>query len=415
MIRLLSRAITIIALAFLATPVAVAANYSLMLLPPQSQVRFQLNAAFDINDSGQTAGVNVETSGSGRRRPFRWSAAGVPTQLPVPGLISNEYICQAEGINNAGITVGTARNEIDQTRLGIAAVRWSTSGQHTELAGHPEAPTNDYQNQALSINTSGHVAGFSYAVRGGSWGFYAIRWNPAGAPTILEPLSLIFSFETENFARDINDANVSVGMAVWREPQSSIREFRPVKWSADGRITALPTLSPTFERKDGSAEAINDSGFIVGESRRVLGVNSDAMRATRWAPDGSATALDTPATLPTSLPYQSVAYDINNSKIAVGKFGISPSVDDRAALWDAAGRLSDLNQLVNLPPELTLQAAYGINESGWISGLAKYSYGDFSKTTIPFVLVPIPEPSTFGFIASALVAIESGRRLRSRF
>jgi probable HAF family extracellular repeat protein len=65
-----------------------------------------------------------------------------------------------------------------------------------------------------------------------------------------------------------------------------------------------------------------------------------------------------------TLPYQtnSIAYAINDSGWIVGESG------GRAFLWTPSGGMQDLNNLVAGLPAVTLREAYGINKRGEIAG-----------------------------------------------
>ncbi|WP_326566541.1 hypothetical protein VSH64_32380 [Amycolatopsis rhabdoformis] len=78
----------------------------------------------------------------------------------------------------------------------------------------------------------------------------------------------------------MNDRGTVVGESYPRDVRIL---YHPMKWSASGSATALPTLGGQL----GHAVAVNQSDVVVGVADDAAGVS----RAVRWAADGSVTQL----------------------------------------------------------------------------------------------------------------------------
>ena len=64
--------------------------------------------------------------------------------------------------------------------------------------------------------------------------------------------------------------------------------------------------------------------------------------------------------------------------------------------------MQDLNNLVDLPPGVVLTTAYGINDQGWIVGVASNNHA--------FLLTPIP--GAVWLFGSGLLGLVGWRRFR---
>jgi probable HAF family extracellular repeat protein len=165
----------------------------------------------------------------------------------------------------------------------------------------------------------------------------------------------------------------------------------------NGNIVRLPGLGHDIV----TGVAINDLSQVAGGFSFIPGQESHAFV---WDPTYGATDLGTPGE-------SSAAFDINNRGVVVGSASIN-NVDlwgSEAFIYDPQNgrrRLSDL-----LPPNSgwsSLRTAAAINDAGQILGI-----GTDQNGFRIYLMTPVPEPTTFGLTALALLAYLRRRHLRT--
>jgi probable HAF family extracellular repeat protein len=267
----------------------------------------------------------------------------------------------ASALNNSGQAVGTTQ---DATGLRHATL-WDRTGPTTLSSGNTES-------LAFDINDRGQVVGI---VVTGPGLFDATRWQDGNATTL-----------GPGYPSSINNLGQAVGAATGGA----------ALWDGNG-VTLLGEINS-------EARGINDLGQIVGYQGDHAHL-WDRMRSID---------LDT-------LGGTSVANAINNRGQSVGAFN-DGIVGPRAALWNGTVG-TDLNSL--LRPESVaagwlLDWADGINDNGWIIGLAHNvndcANGDcqrfgflLSVSDLPDQVLNItgavPEPSTYALMLAGLGAL----------
>ncbi|RSM62071.1 hypothetical protein DMH04_53105 [Kibdelosporangium aridum] len=210
---------------------------------PTPQGQFSCTA-YAINDTGGIVGNCANGA-------FRWANDGTIIPLPpVPGGLS----AVVQAVNADGTSVGWSAD--NQYRY---PVTWSPTGIAWRLSGLPGS--------AWDINDKGQVAGQIEVADGAPYTkYYAVRWetdgtmrNLGGAPGATKP---------NGRAAAINEDGTAVGDVTTDDGRQL-----GARWSADGVFTALGSIKPTDPQARTMAEAINDSGVIVGWS---------AEKAVRW-------------------------------------------------------------------------------------------------------------------------------------
>jgi probable HAF family extracellular repeat protein len=199
-------------------------------------------------------------------------------------------------------------------------------------------------------------------------------------------------------ANDINDSGVVVGESSLGDSITS----RPFRY-ANGTMTDLGTLGGLAS----FAKAINAAGDVVGDSM-VSGSDWGSVHGFVYR-DGGIHDLGTlPGTTISS------ANDINSAGDIVGACAIAVGQPFYHAFIDRNGVMTDLNSLISPASGWTLQQANGINDDGWIIGVGFTASGGNLRQA--FLLQPVPEPSTAPiiFTVASLCLSRSDRRATRR-
>jgi probable HAF family extracellular repeat protein len=191
-------------------------------------------------------------------------------------------------------------------------------------------------------------------------------------------------------AYGVNDAGTVVG-----DGQLANGTFRGIVWSPDGDMVLLGTLGGTSSQATG----VSDSGDVVGFASLANGYQHafsmvDAMMIDLGTLGGS-----------------SYAYGVNEGGEVVG-YSYLADGEQHAFLYDE-GKMLDLNSLIPANSGWDLLAAYGINDSGQITGV-----GLFDGQLTAFLLTDppppggvdtmnpsaVPEPHQFWIVIAAVMA-----------
>jgi probable HAF family extracellular repeat protein len=286
--------------------------------------------SYFINDSGQIA---ASTYPDGEHRRAVLYSGGAWTILPTLGA---DYT-DAYGINNAGEVLGDFVS-INGPNAGVGAFLYS-HGTISKLSN----TGSYYAAGASGINNAGEIVGSAYFGFNGGYGGIAASYSDG---TWSEVGTLGGTKYDESSAQSINDGGEIVGYssingeAFWTSGQTEI--WHPFLYS-DGAWTDLSTLGFS------SVSHINNAGEIIG-----TGANGDALLCSR----GGATV---------DLGY-GVANGINDSGYVVGE----SRANGHAFLY-ADGETRDLNDLIPSDSGWTLTSAYGINNNGQIVAVANAS------------------------------------------
>ena len=327
----------------------------------------------------------------------------------------------ATGINNGGQIVGWA-----QTSGGINDIFLDSGGTMTDLGTYGGE-------SRVSINNSGQVAGPGLTASGETHAFL----YGGGTATDLGTLGGIGSW-----ADGINNIGQVVG---WTQQtaQDASGNRHAFLYSGSGPMLDLGTTFDGSHGNDSLSDAINDSGQIVGctiddshghyaylcsgGSTQYLGalgglwssatsINnsglvvgyaqtaSDEYHAFLYSGSGPMQDLGT-----LSGGTYSCASAINNSGLVVGD-AYTSSGTDHAFLYDGSGSIEDLNNLIPFNSGWTLDAAYGINDSGQIVGYGVNPQGQQDA----FLLNPVPEPTTLALLGVGAVGLLGYRLRRNR-
>ena len=256
---------------------------------------------------------------------------------------------QSNGINNSGTVVGTT-----YTGSGARATVWNEKGEQLlpTLGG-----TESY---GLAINNSGNVAGSATNASGFAHAFLTMGDSIRDLGTLGGDWSSAYG---------VNDRLDVVGYS-----QSSSGTFGAFLWRPETGMLAIPTLGGA----NSYAFGINESGSVVGTSNTLRGTTEGFLYQ-----GGEVRSLGTLG------GYGSYAYGINERNHVVG-YSHDHAGRSRAFVW-LDGVMYDLNAIVGALDGWTLDAAYGVNESGQIVGSGTYN-GVATAFRLDPVLRPDPVP-----------------------
>lgn len=299
---------------------------------------------YAVNSSGQVAGWGQAASGGQQA----FVSAGTGMQALPLGAGTESY---AYGINDAGTIVGNTY------------VNGQSHGTIWTSAGATDLGANTY---ATAINSSGEVAGSNGSA------FVVLKGN---VEDLAMPSGMNWSA-----AYGINDAGVVVG-----DGRSANGTFQGLIWNPDGSVQTLGTLGGVSSQ----AMGINNSGEVVGFASLATGYQHAFSEV-----NGSMLDLG-------SLGGSSYAYGINASGEIVGYSWLA-SGDQHAFIY-LDGTMLDLNLLLPANSGWILEQAFGINDSGQITGMGLYNGQSTAflmtdppanSPAAPTNIVLTPEPGT---------------------
>jgi len=376
-----------------------------------------------INAVGTAVGVadRYDAGNSLGPRAVRWDGSGTAaTELGNLGTRFDGYTSSwAYGVNDSGTAVGFAERHDLDGNYGRRPVRWDGSGTAAiELGILGTDATGFAFDEALAINNRGTAIGNLFKfVAGESLGQRAVRWESSGTSAIeLGNLGTESDGRTVTTAFDINEAGTVVGYAQ-KNIAGAIAGGRAVRWDGSGTsATELGHLgTDSFGETGCEAIAVNASGTAVGRAYKYVEGRSLGERAVRWDAMGtSATELGHLAADDFGVSYN-WANDINDHGIAVGVASIyefGNLVGEHAVAWGEDAQAIDLNTLIDPASGWRLSQAYGISNTGWISGIGKYDPDGpgIEPAYHRLFLLQIPEPATFSLVVAASFGAFSCRR-----
>lgn len=281
----------------------------------------------------------------------------------------------ASGLNEAGTLVGTS--EIDSSTGTSHAVCWTLLGGTVDL--HPTSTTAN-RSAASGINDSGQMIGKLVWADGRE---RAIIWPVGSYPFLLPTLG-----GTWSDAYAINNAGQVIG-----DSTTSDGKGHAFLWSQQGGIVDLGALAGGRSE----ARALNALGEVAGISDFD---STGTDHAVFWGTDHSTVDLGTLGGKSSSVRA------LNDLGLVVGQSEFSMSgYYQHAFAWTAADGMVDLGTLGG-----NWSGAVAVNNSGWIVGYAETADHRYHAV----LWTPVPEPSSFVGLASALGTMLLVRRRRSK-
>jgi hypothetical protein len=364
-----------------------------------------------VNSSGTAVGWAEVYLPEGYRgeRAVRWDGSGsVATQLGNLGTDSIGYssLNEAYAVNSSGTAVGFSEKYVSGVDLGERAVRWNASGTAATELGNLGTISSSIYARAYAVNSSGTAVGYAEKfVSGQDRGQRAVRWAGSGtaATELTTSLGTKTNGVTTSEAYAVNDSGTAVGYA--RKYVSGV-DFgnRAVRWDASTTIgTELGNLGTTAGGTTQSfAYAVNSSGTAVGYSTKYVSGVYYGDQAVRW--DASSTTAIELGGLGNG--YETFALAVNDSGTAVGWARPTISGIFHALAWRSDGIAIDLNTMIDPASGWTLNQAYGISNTGWVTGVGAFDAdgpGGEAAYQRLFVMHMVPEPATSLLVVPALL------------
>lgn len=260
-------------------------HLTVLSVPNASSIQAQ-----DINDAGQIVGQYMDQDFNSRAAV--WDADGSVHELALPPAAGDTY---AYAINNQGQIVGSFLDYVNP----VAGLLWSADAPDqpaTNLSSDPNVNVSP-----TDINDAGVVVGgfglpaqsrafvwtaatglVDYGLEDPTVEFEQARWSAVnasgklvghwnvhssdihaivgevGTPVVLAMGDMSTQFPTS--ATAVNGLGVAVGVGLAVETPVLV----PVVFADDGTFTEIP--GATLDQENGCAEAINDSGVIIGSA-----------------------------------------------------------------------------------------------------------------------------------------------------
>lgn len=324
-----------------------------------------------VNHSGQVLGYRFDASVIDTGQGYKKNS----------GLFTGSTFTPFVGLPGASTSMAMNMNETGQATginyLGpedIRPVRWDGTDTLTELPR-----LNGFYGEGADINSSGQIAGFSWAESN----FHAVRWDADNSIHDLGTLGGAFSRGV-----GINDSGYVVGSSFTADDAAQ----HATLWKPDGSVIDLDTSGSSSSW----AEKINNQGQIVGFTTNENGL----WDMTLWNVDGSA-PIDLTASLGADVDtgFEQGRSTLLNDAGQVVFDAFNADGSQVSYLWNN-GNLVDISSL--LPADISLLTVTGINDNGVLYGRA-LSNGAFGG----FVLTPaaVPVPGAVWLFGSALAGL----------
>ena len=258
------------------------------------------------------------------------------------GLLDVEDYSSTSGINNNHQVVGSMN-----TATGMHAYR-QNPGSGPDLL---EMPHGDTGSEALAINHSGEIAGWS----SGPIGIRAVIWNSKGEVQILPDLPESKSCR----AVAINNSGDVVGVC------DTASGLRAVLWAGGSDKTALD-LGTLPGDSWSEASSINNKGDVVGTS----GQRGGQQHAVLWPKGG---AIENLGTLTGQTSSKALAINNKGEVVGISEYNDGRHIsEERAFIWTEQRGMEDLNDLVLSSSDFVLSHAIAISSRGLITAIGRH-------------------------------------------
>jgi len=305
-------------------------EYDLVLIEPwNTTYSLRVSRAAGLNNLNQVTGC-ATTEPLGQPCSFIWTLASGKESINLAGQINDE------GVIVSGNTI-----------------RWPDGTLQSMQGGMGSAADLNNANVVVGADGSVHTC----PVPPPFVNREATAWSQATGTILLDQQRGVQSADQ---AWAINEHNQVVGV---KSSTGRCGDQKAFYYDLDAHeYVDLHTLLTGTSSGITHAVDINDAGVVIGDGPASVGGS-----AFRWSASAGFSFFPD---LPGTLPGYSIPSSINNADTVVGQAIVND--DWRAWVWSAQAGIRDLNSLVELPPDFTIDSAHKINDNGWIIGSGHY-------------------------------------------
>jgi hypothetical protein len=387
-----------------------------------------------LNEAGQVIGYSDHFNGGTYlgQSAFLYNGA---TTLDV-GLVGPGYVYATEdyqhsevmALNEAGQVAGYSQRFSGENALGYSAFLYDgATTTNISLAGTEHTRDDgSTDSQPVAINEAGQVSGVAKRYAGGSAELGQSVWLYDGGATVDVGLTGTEHTRGDAYKHSeaiaLNDAGLVLGNS---RRYSADAYFGQSAWLYDGATTIdIGLTGPEHTDGEGykysAAVAMNAAGQAIGFSTRYVDGFSSGQDAWLYDPVLGQTIPLRPWLSSDGYAYSEVNY-LGDDGLVLGTYELYDEYDfplgERAFYFTITDGVQDLGSLVVGGLEVNgwefLELARTANNSGQILGFGRHTQ---SGGELPFLLTPVPEPSTNSLLllASMTVAARKGRLVRHR-
>jgi uncharacterized membrane protein len=223
-----------------------------------------------------------------------------------------------------------------------------------------------------AIDDAGQAWGYSSKPGSGIDFTRAVRWDSTGASFALPDLGTDSNGFSRSAVYGVNHTGQQVGYAL-RFMNDVNLGSRAVRWDSASVIVELGNLGADSTGSTyAAARAINDSGEAVGSASRYDAGTFRGIRAARWDRAGGVLEMENLGTDSTGFT-TSFAYHINASGQSAGwadRYVAGDRKGRRAVRWESDGAATELANLGTDSAGFAQSEVYGLNDSGQAAGYA---------------------------------------------
>jgi len=353
---------------------------------------------YAVAGNGMVVGSSDAWSDDGFRglgaRPV-WYAPGdaTPHVLPLPEGFTDaggNAFAYAPAVSRSGIVIGRAVPLVGDSLQGARVLRWATTDAPAQVLDAIPAPEGAMQyDTALSVNDAGVAVGTAYVTdaNGNSLGISPVRWEGNGGTRaqVLGHLGEAADGTFSAYAMAVDARGMAVGSATKYDANHNALGNVAVRWPA--KKAAAVELGGAGTDPDGRgttyALGVDDAGMVVGVGQSFGPAhNETGWRALRWLPGHDTAQVLKPLSQWIDGSTYTYAYGVNRKGWIAGAANVKMNksgaysdfnnVQIHAVVWGPDGSVHDLNKLIPQDGKWTLYNAYGISDTGLVTGIGWY-------------------------------------------
>lgn len=356
---------------------------------------YETSHPYGVSDNGVVVGFS--SSAGMNSEAFRWSSRSGMVGLGAIGMSSNGIAAStANGISSDGRVVVGSSSAPD----GGQAFRWTSGDGMIGLGDLPGGPHYSYGSAASEDGSV--VVGHSQSANG----FEAIRWtNDAGIQGLGDLPGGVFHSTAVGVSAD---GSVVVGFG------NSPTGFEAVRWTVTDGMTGLGFLENGTPRSGANAVSADGStivGFAEPDVQTIEAfrfTNDSGMQGLGFLPGGnwsSANGVSGDGSVVVGSAASPLGFEGFDAFIWTPELGMRRLVEVLIEDYGLADQLQGWK----------LHEAYDISANGrYITGGGRNPNDTTEGWLVDLQFTPVPEPSTYGVIAAALLGLVMAWRRGTR-